>query len=126
MGVRAVSCKLREALRGARKIEWLILTVAVAAALLLLLPSGSERADTSGETELERRLRDTLCRIEGAGDVRVMVTGGEGTEEVVGVLIVAEGAEDARVQLEILRAVRTLLAIESQQIEITQMRRDGG
>ena len=113
---------LREKLRGARKLEWLLLLVAACAAALVLTQNpGGETAAQS--TELEARLERVLSAVEGAGDVRAMVT--EREEKIVGVVIVAEGAGDIGVRLSLMQAARALLEIDLEQIEVIEMRREG-
>ena len=100
---------LRQALdrlRGARHIEWILLAVALAAAVLLLTDSPDEISDES--TALERRMESVLSCIQGAGEVRVLVNSGEAASafassdsSVTGVLVVAEGAGNLRVALEL-------------------------
>lgn len=110
-------------LRGARHIGWLALTAAAAAIILLLTGSG-ETAD-SGATALEKRMESVLCCVEGAGRVRVLVNGGEpalGSGQSAGVLVVAEGARDIRVRMELEQAVMALLDIDASQIEILGMK----
>lgn len=122
---------VREALgrlRGVRYIEWVLLAVAAAAAVLLL--SGQETVGGAARTDLEARMESVLSCVAGAGRVRVLV--GEGASAPVfgqadaaaGVVVVAEGAEDLRVALELERAVRALLGVGAGQIEILDMREE--
>ena len=112
-------------LKGARRIEWLILALALLLAALFL----RSNADTSGpetvaKTDLEARLERVLEAVDGAGKVRTMVTQRE--EEIIGVLVVAEGAGEMRVRLEIAQAVQALLDVELSRIEVVQMRGEEG
>lgn len=116
-----------EKLRGVRHIEWALLVGALAAVLLLV--SGPQ--DGSGETRtgLEQRMEAVLSSIAGAGEVRVLVNQAETAfatsgAAVTGVLVVAEGAGDMRVMLELQQAVRALLGVETEQIEILTMKED--
>ena len=112
---------LREKLRGARKLEWLLLLVAACVAALVLTQNpGGETAAQS--TELEARLERVLSAVDGAGDVRAMVT--EREEEIVGVVIVAEGAGQVRVRLSLMQAARALLNVDLDRIEVIEMRGD--
>ena len=110
--------KMLDMLKGARRIE-LFLALAVAA-VLLLQAAGTFSA--GGGTELERRLAGILSQIDGVGRVRVMVT--ENADgEAEGVLVVAEGANDVGVCLQLQYAVQTLLGTEAARIEIVQYAR---
>ena len=106
-----------EKLRAVRHIEWVLLCVACAAVLIVM--GGAQEAG-SGATQLERRMESVLESVEGAGSVRVLVNETpQGT--VQGVLVVAQGANDLRVAMELERAVHALLNIESERIEILSM-----
>ena len=111
---------LKEKLRGARGLEWLLLLVAVCVAALVLTRGGSDAG--AQPTELEARLERVLSAVEGAGEVRAMVS--EQNGEIAGVVIVAAGAEDVGVRLSLMQAARALLDVELDQIEVIQMRRD--
>ena len=112
---------LREKLRGARGLEWLLLLVAVCVAALALTRAGG--GDGAAQpTELETRLERVLSAVEGAGEVRAMVAEEDGA--VTGVVIVATGAEDVGVRLSLMQAARALLGVDMERIEVIQMRRD--
>ena len=111
---------LKEKLRGARGLEWLLLLIAACVAALVLTRGGSDAG--AQPTELEARLERVLSAVEGAGEVRAMVS--EKNGEIAGVVIVAAGAEDVGVRLSLMQAARALLDVELDQIEVIQMRRD--
>ena len=100
---------LRERLRGARGLEWLLLLVAVCVAALALTRGGGD-SGAAQPTELEARLERVLSAVEGAGEVRAMVAEEGGA--VAGVVIVAAGAEDVGVRLSLMQAARALLGVE--------------
>ena len=112
---------LREKLRGARGLEWLLLLVAVCVAALALTRAGGG-SGAAQPTELEARLERVLSAVEGAGEVRAMVAEEGGA--VTGVVIVATGAEDVGVRLSLMQAARALLGVDMERIEVIQMRRD--
>lgn len=102
-------------LKGARRIE-IFIGAALIAAAILLLAGGPE----SGGSGLERRMEEALSCISGAGRVRVMLS--ETPDgEIGGVLVVAQGAGDIRVQLELRRAVSALTDADAARIEIVEM-----
>ena len=116
-----------EKLRGARHIEWVMLAIALAALILLGVGGSSDSGEES--TRLERRLESILSCIEGAGRVRVLVHSEEEAaafayqeEKTAGVLVVAEGAGNLKVNMELQRAVQALLGLQAEQIEILTMR----
>ena len=120
----------RARLRGIRGLEWLAFLAVLSLLGLAWLNSGTLVA-SDARTDLEKRMEAVLSRIEGAGAVRVLVTERKGKTaflsddpedaQIVGVLVVAEGAEDLRVRLALLQAVQALLPVEAEKIEIAAM-----
>ena len=108
--------QLGDLLRGARRIEFWIAAAAICALLALALGTGD-----SGAENAEARMERILSRIEGAGRVTVMLSGPE--DAVEGAVVAASGAGDARVVLELQRAVRALTGLELEKIEIVKARR---
>ena len=81
------------------------------------------RGDFGMAQTIEQRLSDILSKIRGAGDVDVMVTlsGGAETDEarqVLGVVVVAQGAKEMAVRMELTDAVRTALDIDAGQVAV--------
>ena len=107
--------KMLDMLRGARRIELFVALVAAAVLLLQLVGSVS----TGSGTELEQRLAGILGQIDGVGRVRVMVTE-NANGEAEGVLVVADGADDVGVCLQLQYAVQTLLGTDAARIEIVR------
>lgn len=111
--------KLGERLHGARGLEWMLLCVCAALALLLLLRGEGESVAVS---PAEERLQAVLSQVAGAGDVRVFVHGEDGAE--TGVLIVAQGAGNLRVAMELRQAAHSALGVELNRIEVLKMEED--
>ncbi len=108
---------LLERLRGARRIEWFAALVLLA--LLALALTGSRLANPAndGKSDLERRLEGILSRIDGVGQVSVMITvDGEG--KPIGAVIVDRELEGVRPALELQAAVRTLLDIDGSRVRV--------
>jgi len=184
---------LIDRLKKTKNIEYYIFVLAIAIVISLLgnwFQSGkggevevsSDAAITMNEepkddssTDMEKRLKEVLSVIQGAGKVEVMITYKAGREtvpavntiesntqteeqdsnggirrvsqtdintqpvsltgpngsqpliakeiepEVQGVIVVAEGADDIRVRVELQQAVQTLLGISSNQVEVFVM-----
>ncbi len=102
-----------EELKGARKIEWLVLLAAIS--ILMLAGFGQSDAPEAYRTEEELRLISILRRIDGAGDVDAMIAR---ADDGIRVLVVAEGADDAGICLRLQYAARTLLGAEISRIEV--------
>ena len=112
-------------LKSMKNWPWLLALLCCAAALLLLPAGGT---NTAGMTEEEQRISTTLGEIAGAGDVRVSIyyaqeasAFGNGNRTPVGAVVVAEGAGDIAVRLNLLRAVETLLGLEAQRVDVFLM-----
>ena len=109
--------QLFEALRSARKIEILVLVIMLCVLFVLSL-GGETTPDAVSE---EERLEHILSRIDGAGDVSVMLSRDE--QGIRGCVAAATGAEDMRVMLEMQRALRTLTGLDLERIEIVKSKR---
>jgi hypothetical protein len=99
------------------------------------LTTGSP-ASSASNSALESRLSSILSSIDGAGTVDVMIyeaaaetsssvdwLGGvsnTSAPQAVGVVVVADGASDVRVRLELIRAVQTLMDLPAGAVEVFQ------
>ena len=108
--------------------------------MVISLPVSKANSDTAGEkhltasqttqeSELEEKLENLLENAEGVGKVKVMLMeeGGQGVysageTEVTGVLIVAEGADNAVTVQKIQQAVMALFQIDAHKIRIIKMK----
>ena len=106
--------RIADAFRAARKIE--IVLVAVMIAVMAVIMLSQENAPSSAAGSEEQRMERLLSRIEGAGQVDVMINSGE--DGVRGCVVVADGAGDMRVLLKMRRAVQAALDIPAENIEI--------
>jgi hypothetical protein len=116
------------AVKGARKMEWIIVAAAAAALALLLM---SQNAAESDRTRLEARMEAVLSDVRGAGRVRVLVSeegdaagafaASDANSGVRGAVIVADGADDVRVALELASAAQALLGLEPEKIQVLKM-----
>lgn len=100
---------------------------ALAALLALLLLGGGDGAKhTSYE---EKRIAQVLSLIEGAGDVEVALfyaPAENGKASLpTGAVVVAQGAEQLSVRLELIRAVRTLLSLPEAAVDVFAMNERG-
>lgn len=88
------------------------LVVLVIGVALMLLPTGG--AKTQESTERDGQMARILSQTEGVGDVQVLISEN-------GVVVVCTGAENARVKLEIIRAVSSYTGFTSDKITILKM-----
>ena len=112
-------------LKTIKSAPWMLALICCAAALLLW-PAGS--AKPASMTEEEQRVSATLGQIAGAGDVRVSIyyaqeasAFGGGNRTPVGAVVVAQGAGDLAVRLNLLRAAETLLGLNANQVDVFLM-----
>lgn len=123
--------KFFKKLKSIKHIEILIAVLFGVILLTLYLTTISSDNTKSSSTssgytfQVEDRLENVLSKIDGVGNVSVMVMLEEGAElnsEVVpkvnSVIVVAGGAKDYKVKLEILKACETLLNLPTQNIEV--------
>ena len=122
-----------EKLRAIRGIEWLLGIAALA--LLACVVFGQEAPGEAVGADLEARLCTVLSKVQGAGRVDVIVytaqetavtagAFGESTRQTAfrpsGVVVVADGAGDLKVRIELAQAVQTLLSLPASSVEVLQ------
>lgn len=110
--------KLFQKLKSIKHIEIIIAIIFAVIVLLIYLSSVNpvKRTQSSASTNLETRLESILSDIEGAGNVSVLINNTD--NQIDGVIIVASGADNVFVKMNILKAVETVLKIPTAQIEI--------
>ncbi len=104
--------------------QWLLLLLALCVLGSLYLPS----IEQNGMSDEEKRVSAVLSQIAGAGEVQVVIYYAESkngwsdaTKTPVGAVIVARGAGDVGVRLNLTRAVQTLLGLPLGSIEVFAM-----
>lgn len=107
--------RLKERLQ---KDGWLL--VALGVSVLLCLALGLAEG-SSAQTEEEGRLARVLSAMSGAGQVEVAVFYQEEGAVPCGAVVVAQGADDVGVRLQLTRAVCTLLGLEPGQVEVFKL-----
>lgn len=103
---------------------WLGGALALLAAAMLLGGSAG-----SGASQEEARIAQVLSAIAGAGEVEValfytqqdMPYGGTASAVPTGAVVVAQGADDVAVRLQLIRAVRTLLSLPESAVDVFVM-----
>lgn len=105
-------------LERVKKDGWLLALLGLCVALCLLGGMGG----SSMEPGRDERLAAILSAIDGAGRVEAAVFCAADGTTPTGAVIVAAGAEDMTVQLQLARAAATLLGLEAEQIEIFKLK----
>ena len=80
-----------------------------------------EDNDVSAMDEEEARLAAVLGGIEDAGKVQTMISR-DSDDNIVGVLVIAEGADDITVMLKLLSATTTALGVDRQIVDVYTMK----
>lgn len=137
-----------EKLRDNRKLELFVYALLLSAAIIIILSTGGiscfgkanslsapQTADSlSGAEEeelLERRLEAILSELNGAGEVRVMITfeyvsdtGAEtSARRIGGVVVIAEGADSIRVKTDLTNAAAAALGVDHARISVFSMKK---
>ncbi len=91
------------------------------AALMLLEPSAQ-----GSSTQEERRIAEALSAMAGAGEVKVVLYYAQqdsfsAPAVPTGALVVAQGADDMGVRLNLIRAMRTLLGLPEKAVDVFAM-----
>lgn len=116
-------------IRGIKNIRLIAAIFIIAVALIIYSNVAADRAAadrTAGAPETsmdsdESRLAGILEGLEGVGRVETMITRGEG-DEVVGIIVIAEGAEDIATRLKLLSAVTTAMGVDKQIVNVYTMK----
>lgn len=120
---------LLKKIKGIKNIRLIAAIFIIAVALLIYSSVATNNAvrDTSGTESAygmdqeESRLASVLEGLEGVGRVETMITRGE-NDEIVGVIVIAEGAEDIGVRLRLLSAVTTAMGVDKQIVNVYTMK----
>ena len=113
--------KAKELRAFAEKNAWLILALAAGLLLMGLGGGGSGGKETSS-TAYEQRLTGALSRMEGVGEVYVLLAEKPGREQgFSGAVVVCAGGSDPGVQLRVTRAVQAFTDLGSDKIIIQKM-----
>ncbi len=117
-----------------KKNRWIILLLVGILLVVIALPTdkktgirqdansllGSDRAGSDTySTDTETRLTNLLSQIEGVGDVQVMITYQE-DKKVQGIVVLAEGGENAVVVRNITGVVQALFDVNSHKIKVIE------
>ena len=85
--------------------------------LVIAIPTGESTIQTSQGTDVEKRLTNVLNQMEGVGNAHVMITYQE-DDRVEGVVVVAEGGDNAVVVRNITEVVQALFDVDSHKIKV--------
>lgn len=123
--------KVKKAYEKVAKIKnfKLLVVLFIIAIALLIYSTVKEKTAKTEETVAmvettmdgdEMRLSNVLESIEKAGEVKTIITEKDG--EIVGVVVVAEGADDIGVRIKLIDATATALGIDKRIINVYKMK----
>lgn len=107
-----------EKIKGIKNIKIIALIFIIAIALIIYssVVADKESAKQSFQNEEETRLANILSSVEGAGEVETMITKSSG--QIVGVLVIADGANNPLVRLRLLSATASALGVDSDTVSV--------
>lgn len=106
-----------EKIKGIKNIKIIVLIFIIAIALIIYsnVATTKQSAQTFQNDE-ETRLSSILSSVEGAGEVETMITKSSG--QVIGVLVIADGANNPLVRLRLLQAASSALGVDSEIVSV--------
>lgn len=115
-------------IKGIKNIRLIAAIFIIAVAFLIYSTvAAADSVGTASQTEQsasmddeESRLAAILGGLDGVGEVEVMMTRRD--DEIVGVLVLAEGAEDIAVMLRILSATTTAMGVDKGIVDVYAMK----
>lgn len=116
--------KVLSQIRGAGKVEVMI-TYETGVELVPAMSTDTQSSVTSGgESVSENKSESSRPVIASGGSEPLVLT--QRQPRVRGVIVVSEGAADISVRIDLQNAVRALLGVELDNVEVFEMKNDGG
>lgn len=120
---------LLKKLRGIKNIRLIAAIFIIAIALLIYSSVATGNASRAADSDVsssemdaeEARLASVLRGLEGVGRVETMITR-DADDEIVGIIVIAEGAEDIAVRLRLLSAVTTAMGVDDKFVNVYTMK----
>ena len=106
-----------EKIKGIKNIKIIVLIFIIAIALIIYSNvATTKKSVQTFQNDEETRLSSILSSVEGAGEVETMITKSSG--QVVGVLVIADGANNPLVRLRLLQAASSALGVDSEIVSV--------
>lgn len=106
-----------EKIKGIKNIKIIVLIFIIAIALIIYSNVATTKQSVQTfQNDEETRLSSILSSVEGAGEVETMITKSSG--QVVGVLVIADGANNPLVRLRLLQAASSALGVDSEIVSV--------
>ena len=115
--VKSDVLKTWEKIKGIKNIKIIALIFIIAISLIIYSSvATSKQTEKTFQNEDELRLASILSSIDGAGEVETMISKSSG--EIVGVLVIADGASNPLVRLRLLQAATSALGVDSDVVSV--------
>ena len=115
--VKSDVLKTWEKIKGIKNIKIIALIFIIAISLIIYSSvATSKQTEKTFQNEDELRLASILSSIDGAGEVETMISKSAG--EIVGVLVIADGASNPLVRLRLLQAASSALGVDSDVVSV--------
>ncbi len=115
--VKSDVLKAWEKIKGIKNIKIIALIFIIAISLIIYSSvATSKQTEKTFQNEDELRLASILSSIDGAGEVETMISKSSG--EIVGVLVIADGASNPLVRLRLLQAASSALGVDSDVVSV--------
>ena len=115
--VKSDVLKTWEKIKGIINIKIIALIFIIAISLIIYSSvATSKQTEKTFQNEDELRLASILSSIDGAGEVETMISKSSG--EIVGVLVIADGASNPLVRLRLLQAASSALGVDSDVVSV--------
>ena len=115
--VKSDVLKTWEKIKGIKNIKIIALIFIIAISLIIYSSvATSKQTEKTVQNEDELRLASILSSIDGAGEVETMISKSSG--EIVGVLVIADGASNPLVRLRLLQAASSALGVDSDVVSV--------
>jgi len=128
---KIVNSKWYAKLKSVKNLEIIIAAIFAIIAIIVYfaISTSSHQEKTSPKvsvemTETEARVSEMISEISGVGDARVLITSAT-DKSIIGVVVVAEGANGMANRVKILRCVEKATGATVDQIEIFEMGKGG-
>ncbi len=121
---KITSSGIYQKFKSGKKLQIVAVAIIICVALVIYssiaIKGDDNQVDSAvaSSSTVEERLASILSSIEGVGDVEVMIT--EQEDNIVGVLVIANGAKDISVRLRLLDAASCALGVDRQIVNVYQ------
>lgn len=103
-----------------KKNQWIIVLLIGILLVVIAIPTKAvPETEESYSSNVEMRLENMLQKIDGVGNVSVMITFQE-SEQVEGIVVIAEGAGNAVMVQKITEVVQALFDVDSHKIKVIE------